>query len=186
MRTRFTNRLAELKVSDVNNSFREALDQIETNGVTVLHVLEDGDSLSWTYSTGLYDTYGQPEIIVSGFPSGLGGYVIHEAASRMEKGEVLKEDVRIAGMISNVDTIFLPIESRWKERLMLRACKFYGNSDFPAMQCICPDFQNVFPWEQNFDERWRNRQVQFFLGAKATKLEKQFWDATGPDDRKVH
>jgi Domain of unknown function (DUF4262) len=185
MHSRFTNRLSELKTTVLNESFREALEHIEENGLTIMHVLGDDKALAWTYSTGLYDSYGQPEIIASGFPSGLASSILNQAARRMEKGGIIKQNVRIAGFISDVDVVFRPVESKWKARLMLRTCWFYGNSDFPAMQCICPDFENHFPWEKGFDQRWRNRQVQFFEGAEITKLEKQFWNEHDPGGQKV-
>ena len=57
MPVRWTNRLAELRTQDwESESSEEALEQISEHGATNIHVLGDEHSMSWTYSTGMYDT----------------------------------------------------------------------------------------------------------------------------------
>jgi len=62
---------------------------------------------------------------------------------------------------------------------MLRSNWFYGDLHFPVLQCICPDFENRFPWEPDFDPNWRPRQALLYAGAERTEAEKKLWNVSG-------
>ena len=182
MPIRFTDRLAELQATEwERESSEEALRQIAELGLTKIHVIGDEHSMSWTYSTGMFDTWGQPEIIMTGFPQGLASSILHGVAKRNAAGEFVDANVRVPNLISNFDCIFRPVEHAWIHRLMLRTTWFYGEISFPVLQCICPDFSNRFPWEQGFDEAWRLRQALLFEGVGKTEAEKKLWNASGSE-----
>ena len=63
---------------------------------------------------------------------------------------------------------------------MGHAVWFYGEDNFPAVQCIYPDLENRFPWEPNFDASWRERQALLFASALSSRVEMDFWSANDP------
>jgi hypothetical protein len=150
---RRTNRLEELSlVHYENESFENTLRHIRETGVGIISVAQDERALGWTYSTGLFDRYGQPEIILTGFPVGLAQSIINGVGRRYLGGKTIGIDLRTEGFIgNNIDVIFRPVTKTWVNRLMLRTLWFYGSDEFPVLQCICPDFNNRFPWEDGFD-----------------------------------
>jgi len=183
MTTRRTNRLAELSLNHYDNeSFEETLLHIRENGVGTISVAGDDRSLGWTYSTGLFDTYGQPEIILTGFPAGLAQFIVNEVGRCYLDGKRIEIDQRTEGFIgNNIDVIFKPVAKVWVNRLMLRTLWYYGNDDFPVLQCICPDFQNRFPWEEDFDFSWNDRQALLYENAPRNKAEKQLWNESSSE-----
>lgn len=183
MTGRRTNRLFELQAQDsLSESFEHALDQIAENGVTTIHVIADEESMSWSYSTGMYDTWGQPEIVMIGFPSRLASSILESIVELNDTGQFLKGDQRIPGLIKRCDCIFRPVDEVWVRRLMLRTMWFYGNDiTFPVLQCICPDFHNHFPWEDGFDSAWRPRQALLQKGIIKTEAERKLWNVSGSD-----
>lgn len=54
---------------------------------------------------------------------------------------------------------------------------FYGDVQFPVLQCVYPDLANTFPWEAGFTKEWRSRQPLLFASATETAVEKRFWEA---------
>ena len=180
MPVRWTDRLAELQSQDwESESSEEALQQIAEFGATNIHVLADEHSMSWTYSTGMYDTWGQPEILMTGYPSGLAASILNTIADRNRAGQFLTPEQREPDLIQQYDCIFRPVENVWVQRLMLRSNWFYGEVPFPVLQCICPDFENRFPWEPNYDPEWRARQALLFAGVERTDAEKKLWNVSG-------
>lgn len=162
-------------------SSEEALNQIAETGVTNIHVLGDEHSMSWSYSTGMYDTWGQPEIVMTGFPNGLASSILAAIAKDNAAEKFLHADKRIPELIKNYDCVFRPVEDVWVKRLMLRSTWFYGDIPFPVLQCICPDFENHFPWEGQFDQNWRPRQALLQPGVLKTDAERKLWNASGSD-----
>jgi len=182
MTIRRTNRLAELQSMDwETESSEEALRHIAEFGLSIIYVLGDEHSMSWSYSTGMYDTWGQPEIIMTGFPNALSGSILNSIAKSNAAGQFLVPEARTPNLINNIDCIFRPVEDVWVRRLMLRSTWFYGDIPFPVLQCICPDFENKFPWEPGFDKSWRLRQALLFAGAEKTAAETKLWNTSGSD-----
>ena len=136
MQPRRTNRLAFLSGETYSNpSFDETLRHITDTGISNIHVMGDDRALGWSYSTGMYDTWGQPEIIMTGFPSGLAGSILDDVADSCKVGKIITPEERTPGLLGNeVDVIFRPVMDVWVRRLMLRTLWFYGeDTAFPVL-----------------------------------------------------
>ncbi|WP_263409735.1 DUF4262 domain-containing protein [Terriglobus tenax] len=186
MANRFTDRLAYHRSQEniggkgEDDYFLDILSSIEKYGLSITHVFsnEDDAFLDFSYSIGLYDTYGQPEIIVSGFPMDLAQFVINELGRRYEDGFIPQQNTRYQDFLGGgMDVVFRLMSPTFIERMMLSSMWFYDEEiAFPAYQCICPDLNNVFPWEDGFDESWRKRQALLFEGAPITAVEQEILD----------
>lgn len=182
MAQRFTDRLASLKSettpeAKTGDYFRNILTNIDRYGLSIVHVCpsEDEEGLNYSYSIGLYDTFGQPEVLVSGFPIELAHSILNDLAKRYADGLILQPDIRYADFLGGgADVIFRPMLSHFVKPTMLSCGWFYGKDfHFPAYQCICPDLSNVFPWEDGFDPTWRSRQALLYEGAEITPVEEE-------------
>lgn len=160
-------------------TFQSTLDNIEKYGCEVMCVKGDEIAPGFSYTIGVYETTGQPEIIEVGLKRDTAHYALNEAARRMRAGD-LKIDRREAEIISKVDCVFQPIEERWIQQLMYRAQWFYNDLPFPAVQCVYPDLENRFPWEEGFDPSWRQRQALLFANVEWSDVEKSLWAANDP------
>jgi hypothetical protein len=56
----------------------------------------------------------------------------------------------------------------------------YGEDEFPVFQCVYPDLNHRFPWDDSFDTTRRDRQALLFLDAIASTVERDFWAANDP------
>jgi hypothetical protein len=170
----------EARREKLEPTFQSTLDNIEKHGWELMCVKGDDIAPGFSYTVGVYEATGQPEIIEVGLRKDTAHYALNEAARRMRAGE-LKINQREAEIISNVDCVFRPIEDRWIQQLMYRAQWFYNDLPFPAVQCIYPDIENRFPWEEDFDSSWRPRQALLFDGAEWTRVEGDLWAANDPN-----
>jgi Domain of unknown function (DUF4262) len=184
MTKRQTNLLVERSLNHYENeSFENTLRHIRETGVDVISVAGDDRSLGWTYSTGLFDTYGQPEIILTGFPPRLAQFIVNEVGRRYFGSNIIKINVRTDGLLGNaIDCIFKPVDRTWVNRLMLRTLWYYGDVEFPTLQCICPDLQNRFAWEDGFDTSWKDRQALLYHNAPRNKAETRLWNESSSEE----
>lgn len=159
--------------------FAESIDTIEEYGCRIIYVATQNKNDSWSYTTGVYETCGKPEIITVGLRMETAKTALNEAVQRLRQGVDLTQG-RQTEIIGSVDVEFRAVDPRWREHLMLHTEWFYEGRDVPVLQLIFPDLQNRFPGEPDFDERFT--QPILSGGIKHGSLEYTFWKAQGASD----
>lgn len=98
-----TERTKYLRTTELSKTDEWAIGQIEEQGCALISVGSNcKDDFGWTYSLGIYDTCGQPELITVGLQFEVAKFCLNEAARRMRVGvDVTKE--RQKELIANVD-----------------------------------------------------------------------------------
>lgn len=158
------------------------LDDIEKYGCHIVHVKEDALLPGWSYTIGLYENFEQPEIFTIGLKIDTAQYLLNEVASLMRNGLRIREGLRQNDLLANVECEFREVQQRPELSGIVGYAKwFYGEDPFPVFQCIYPDIENHFPWEESFDASWRSRQALLFASAESTRLEEDFWASHNPE-----
>jgi Domain of unknown function (DUF4262) len=170
-----SHRQGELKADEIR-----LLDDVEKYGCHIIHVRAENESLGWSYTIGLYDVLQQPELIVVGLKEATAHSLLNDAARRLE-GSVSLAEQRQTDLLANVECEFRPVKRRWLRQIMGYAIWFYGGDSFPALQCVYPDLNGCFPWEENFDLSWRDRQALLVANIPETRVEKDFWATNDPN-----
>lgn len=177
MTKRFTNRLEVLRQRNLDKSESKLLDDIERFGWGVMHIREDPCVPGWAFTVGVFDTLGQAEIIVTGLKEDLAHSVLNDVAGRLRNGARISDSSRESGVLADVEVEFRTLDRKWVTQAMGWAKWFYGSDQFPVMQCVYPDLDGRFPWDNGFNESWRSRQPLLFKDAPETDVERQFWEA---------
>jgi hypothetical protein len=152
------------------------IENIEKYGSHVVQIRESNFVPGWSFTIGLYELLRQPEVIVVGLKPDLAILVLNEIARRMREGN-FQPEAWATNVLEHVECEFRPVEKKWLRKTMGYAVWFYGNDNFPAIQCIYPDITNKLPWQQGFDSSWRDRQPLLFHEAPASNAEHAFWSA---------
>ncbi len=161
---------------------KKLVDDVEKYGCHIVHVREEGSLPGWSYTVGLYETYHQPEIVTVGLKDDTSQYLLNEVALRLKGGLQIQEGLRQRDLLENVECEFRKVEERSELRAVVGyATWFYGSDPFPVFQCIYPDLENRFPWEDSFDNSWRDREALLFSTASITGLERDFWASHNPE-----
>jgi Domain of unknown function (DUF4262) len=168
-----TRRHREDKLSKFNE---EEITNIEKFGCQVLSVaLSEASPPGFSYTIGVYDTCGHPELIVVALPFQTAHALLNEAAGRLRRGIDLTQG-RHVEMVGEVDCEFRPVAPKWAKHLMLGANWFYRGTGYPVLQAVYPDLENRFPEDPDFDGRFIQPLLQ--TESRATELEEAFWKAT--------
>ncbi len=145
--------------SSAEDGEAKALADIAQYGLHVISVLEEDELPPFTYSIGITQSLGLPELIVIGLKSGIAHSAINECYRQMKDGGVLAPGSRVSGLlggefqclIGEVDPVHFKEYMGW-------ALWLNKGSNFKALQVIFPSTSNVFPWEPEANEWFRNRQ----------------------------
>jgi len=174
-----TERTRYLRTTELSKTDEWAIGHIEEHGCALISVVSDcRDDFGWTYSLGIYDTCGQPELITVGLPSDVAKSCLNEAARRMRGGIDVTQQ-RQTELIANLECEFRVVAPKWVERLMNFSNWYNDSIDYPVLQVIYPDLQNRFQWEEGFEKRFI--QPLFQPDVVFTPVEQQFWDSIRRD-----
>ncbi|WP_336518542.1 DUF4262 domain-containing protein [Pollutibacter soli] len=130
-------------------------ENITKYGLQVIMVSGSDYSPAFAYSIGLFETYNHPEIICFGLPEKLGHVIINDVADLIKNGEVIKTYVNYDNIFKSSRSEFLPVDARNIGDYFGAALNYYGERKFPAVQLIWTDRNDIFPWEKNFEEKFR-------------------------------
>jgi len=150
-----TKRTRAWRSREIKPHFTKAIDIIEQFGCQVMGVTGTSVSPTFSYTTGLYDTCGKPELITVGLPPDVAHSALNYAVELMERGVDLTVG-RHKDLIGDVECEFRPVDSKWLHQVMLRTDWFYEGADVPVLQLIYPDLENRFQDEDDsFTEFFR-------------------------------
>jgi len=155
----------------------QTIGHIEEFGCSVVNVARTNYGLGWSYTIGVFDTCGKPEIITVGLLPETAQFALNGAVDLQRAGVDLTKG-RHRDLVGEVDCEFRPVDRKWVKQLMDWAIWYYKGIDFPVLQAIYPDLKNRFPDDPEFDTKFEQPLMQ--PKAPMTRLENDFWASTDP------
>jgi hypothetical protein len=136
--------------NDVDRRHMELIDEF---GCAIWNVGADEKTRepSFSYSTGIWETFGAAELIVFGLRSEVARWVINEYAARA-KNERFITWKRYKGFLEDFDVIFVEVDYQVASREYTTWTHWYYNREaFPLLQIVLPARSNgAFPWDPEF------------------------------------
>jgi len=142
---------------------REVIDQkllndIEEYGLQVLYVMEDDKGPGFSYSIGLFKTYGHPEIIMIGLKPELAHTLINNMAYDIKEGKVFTPLKYEAGILTNFNCYLIEVEKSNYDEYVGQAQQYYNGDEFPLLQCVYPTVKGIYPWADEWPESIKDLQ----------------------------
>lgn len=120
----------------------------------------------WAYSTGLYYSYGHPEIILFGLKADTLLQVINTIGDSVKTGKKFEAGPTYADVFDNYECSFRGVDSSQYKAYVGFSLWFYESADFPILQCFWPDKSHRFPWEPHCEHWVREAQPPLYLREK--------------------
>ena len=136
----------------------KCLADIAQYGLHVMKVMGDHEWPEFTYSVGLYHTFGLPEIIILGLRGDLAHAVLNELADRARRGERYQVGDMLDGLLEGFAVTLRPVRDEHIEPHFGWARWFYDGQPFPALQLVWPTTSGVWPWEARASTEFRHKQ----------------------------
>lgn len=172
-----TARTRELRSTKLQPEDERTVTHIENFGCSVVSVKPTKSDLGWSYTIGIFDTCGQPELITVGLSPNTAHFLLNEAAKLLRNGVDITRG-RHPDLIRNVDCEFHPVDPKWVSHIMNWAIWYYRGDIPPVLQAIYPNKANRFPDDKDFDKDYR---VPFLQSAEdVERIEADFWASNDP------
>lgn len=172
-----TARTRQWRSLELSAEDESTINHVETFGCSIIHIEENSAGPGWSFTLGVFDTTGRPEIIVVGLKNETAQHLLHEAAKLLRAGVDLTQG-RHRDLIGNVECEFRPLDPKWAKHLMGWTNWYYRGEGYPVLQAIYPDLQNRFPEDTEFDKKFEQPLMQ--PNAAMTRIEQDFWAAADP------
>jgi hypothetical protein len=168
-----TERTRAFRAGTLDKESERTIRCVEEFGSQNIHVKGHPANMAFSYTIGVFDTCGQPEIIAVGLRSETAQWLLNEAADRLRRGVDLTMERQKGLFGGDVECEFRPVDPRWVRHVMNWACWYNGDADFPVLQAVYPDKRNRFPEDEGFDSYFRQPLLQ--PGKLMSHLEDDFW-----------
>ncbi|MFT4112346.1 DUF4262 domain-containing protein [Silvibacterium sp.] len=172
-----TERTRRFRAEGLSDDESGTISNIEQFGCSVVNIKASDAGRGWSFTVGVYDTSGQPEILTVGLRLETAHFLLNEAAVRLRQGVDLTQG-RHSGLLANVDCEFRPVDPKWIKHLMGWALWYYEGRPFPVLQAVFPDRENRFPEDEGFDSIFAQPLMQ--SDVPMTSIEADFWAAADP------
>jgi len=137
---------------------QKALADIDRYGCHVIHVLEEDELPSFTYSVGIQRSSGRPEGVIVGLKQPLAHSVINEYNRRAQEGEVFTPGEQYSGFIEGFDLVVERVDPEFYHEYFGWNLWLYGGPEFDVIQLVWPSTDGVWPWQIDAPASFRDWQ----------------------------
>ena len=138
------------------------VDKIAKHDCMIMNIASGADedwSYPFSYTTGLFEKFQHPEIIVCGWKSKLSTTILNNMCDDIRKGiRRFEPGKRYDEVIADYDVEFIPIDFESLKEHFGWAIWYYRtvvplDQPFPALQLVWPSIpEGAFPWDANWPE----------------------------------
>jgi Domain of unknown function (DUF4262) len=139
-----TERTRRFRAEGVSEADEGTIRNVEQFGCSIVQVKASNAGPGWSYTVGVYDTSGKPEVITVGLREKTALVLLNEAAKRLRADTDLTRG-RHREMVGEVECEFRPVDPKWVKHLMGWALWYYDHAEFPVLQAVYPDRENRSP-----------------------------------------
>jgi len=117
------------------------------------------DTCPFGYTSGIYPSFGQPELFISG----LHQEDIHALCNRygeaVKAGAVFDEGQILEDWLGGAPMKLVVVQDQWKPVFLGKAVDDQDNKPFPALQAVWATANARYPWDPDWPEALQGKQV---------------------------
>ncbi|PKK36751.1 hypothetical protein BWI96_10260 [Siphonobacter sp. SORGH_AS_0500] len=128
---------------------QELLDRVEKYKWIVFNIVDD-TLPPFSYTVGLFKTFGHPEIIISGIEHKSAHVILNNIGNDIENNMIREPDTFYNDILDDYPCLFKTVTQSNYEEFLGRAITYYEGFDFPVLQCVWPDSERRFPDDRGY------------------------------------
>lgn len=139
--------ISKRELSDNDKRVRR---DIEKYGCHVVSVFDPNGKLPFfSYSIGIQDSSGAPDVIVIGLRHELAGFLVNEYNRRVRAGRRFKRGTRYKGFLRGFSVYFEPARRERYRRYAYGCARYYDGREYSMVQLVWPSTRGVWPWNKS-------------------------------------
>ena len=127
--------------------FQKLLDDVKKFGWHVIMVPADDEGPSFGYTVGVFKSFGHAELVMVGLKVEALHAFLNLIVGEVKAGKRFEVGPRYPEIIEGYECCFRSVHLSQFDEYFGQAIRFYGDKNFPVLQCVYPDKAGRFPWE---------------------------------------
>ena len=144
---------------ELDEAERRFVDGIRQHGWMQTHALDEDEKPGFSFTTGFEVSIGHPEVIAFKMDRQVANEIFWVLYRCAQNGKPVPRARRTGGVLPNDDAYVFPVARRHYAKYLGWSRWFYGGDDFECLQVVWPDEAGIFPWEDGFDTKYANAQI---------------------------
>ncbi len=146
---------------------QKLLDDIAQYGWHCVGILSEDEDGPYSFSVGLFQTFGHPELVIFGLTSEVAHQILSIAVTAIRSGQPLDLTQPTDALLEGYACRFVDVpKSEYYEHLGFARWYYRGDS-FPACQVVYPSRGGHFPWDPEAPQTFKK--FQPVLGQSASR-----------------
>jgi hypothetical protein len=149
---------------------RKVVRDVESYGWHALSVAPDELELGWTFSIGLWHSFGSPELAIFAMDAGDARAVLTTIVEEIRTGSALDlRTVRDDLLLGGKKVAFRTVDYSWY-RALFGYAMWFARPPLPFVQAAWSDGFGRFPWDSDADREYLTRQPKLWLPTSTRPL----------------
>jgi hypothetical protein len=144
--------MAQTEASD--DAERKVLADISKYGWHCVNILAEDDAVPYSFTVGLYQTHGHPELIVLGLKSEVAHKILCNATADLPGGR-LDLSLPTDALAEGYPCCFIEVAKSQYYDFVGFARWYYRGNDFPLYQIVWPSREGRFPWHPKASKEFK-------------------------------
>jgi hypothetical protein len=138
-----------------DKSEQKVIDDIASYGWHCVNIMEDGDLPPYSFTIGLFHSYGHPELVIFGLRAEIAHQILVIAADAARDGRSIDLSQPTDELFKNYTCCFVQVPvTEYQDHVGY--CRWYYQSDnFPLYQIVWPSRTGLFPWHPDATAEFR-------------------------------
>jgi uncharacterized protein DUF4262 len=146
-----------------NDNDRRLLADVRKYGWHTVGVLGDDEGPGYLFTVGLFHTFQHPELCIFGLSSiETMGRIINNAGEMVKESHKFQNDEVSEELLNDYACVLKTVNSKHFHDYFGYARWFYEGDDFSMLQCVWPDSEHNYPWDQSFAPELKEFQPMLF------------------------
>lgn len=141
--------IERFKERELDDRERKVLGDVEEHGWNVTNILERDGAPGWAFTIGLFENYGHPEVTIFGMTPENRHAILNWIGGNIRDGKSFAAGQEHDWVLEGRNCWSREVMKAWYRDLFGWAIWFYGGTEFPAVQCLWPSKDGIYPWQGN-------------------------------------
>jgi hypothetical protein len=137
---------------------QKLLDNIRKFGWHCMQISGDDEHEAFSYTVGLFQTYGHPELLIYGLPPEIAHAVLTIVADAAANGQALNLGEPTDALLEGYSCVFVSVPLIEYPEHFGFARWYYEGDGFPVEQVVWPSRAGLFPWHPEAAVEFRAKQ----------------------------